>query len=137
MKLTKLQREQIRIKYDGHCAYCGCSLPKNWHADHKEPIRRSQRWVASCIDDRSKIYEDYMEHPERDCIENLVPACPSCNTNKHQMTVEQFRSSIAQYVQSLNRYSVQYRMASKFGLVEETGIEVKFYFERHEQRRKN
>lgn len=133
MKLTKPQREQVRLKYDGNCAYCGCNLPNNWHADHIEPIRRGTRWVASCIDDRSRIYEDFMEHPDRDCIENLAPACPSCNTNKHQMSVEQFRLHIKMFVKSLNNYSVQYKIAKRYGLVQENDIEVKFYFENYEQ----
>ena len=45
------------------------------------------------------------------------------------MTIEQFRQSIKQYVESLNKYSVQYQMAKKYNLISETQIDVKFYFE--------
>ncbi len=35
MALTKKQREKLRMKFGGRCAYCGCELPeKGWHADH-------------------------------------------------------------------------------------------------------
>lgn len=52
MRLTKALREQIRMKYGGHCAYCGCKLGDRWHADHLVPIRRSERFVR----DESKAY---------------------------------------------------------------------------------
>ncbi len=33
MALTKKQREKLRMKFGGRCAYCGCELPeKGWHA---------------------------------------------------------------------------------------------------------
>ncbi len=35
MALTKKQREKLRMKFGGRCAYCGCELPeKGWHAGH-------------------------------------------------------------------------------------------------------
>ena len=41
LKLSKKQREELRLKFGGRCAYCGCQLPeKGWHADHIEPIVR-------------------------------------------------------------------------------------------------
>ncbi|WP_224785808.1 hypothetical protein [Pandoraea fibrosis] len=45
MKLTKAQREQLRLKYDGRCAYCGCQLPERWHADDFEPCIRDLKHV--------------------------------------------------------------------------------------------
>ncbi|HHR4690493.1 TPA: HNH endonuclease, partial [Salmonella enterica] len=37
MSLTKKQRAELRMKFGGRCAYCGCVLPeKGWHADHVE-----------------------------------------------------------------------------------------------------
>ncbi len=33
MALTKKQREKLRMKFGGRCAYCSCELPeKGWHA---------------------------------------------------------------------------------------------------------
>lgn len=41
MALTKKQRAELRMKFGGRCAYCGCELPeKGWHADHVQPVAR-------------------------------------------------------------------------------------------------
>ena len=48
MKLTKAQREQVRLKFGGKCAYCGCDLPERWHADHIEPIGRTDWFARLC-----------------------------------------------------------------------------------------
>ncbi|PPL04947.1 HNH endonuclease [Parapedobacter indicus] len=136
MKLTKLQREEIRMKYGGRCAYCGCQLGQRWHADHLIPIRRSERFVR----DESKAYvldkytykplrEKYLVNPEADCFENMVPACASCNILKNSLPLESFRATIAGFITSLNRDSTQYKIAKRYGLIQETKIEVKFYYE--------
>jgi 5-methylcytosine-specific restriction endonuclease McrA len=114
--MKKSDREVVRQKYNGKCAYCGCELPPRWHVDHIEPVIRCP-------------LSGEMEKPEHDHIENFNPSCPSCNINKHSMSIEQFRNMIGMYVKSLNKYSVQYKMAKKYGLIQETGAEVKFYFE--------
>ena len=59
----------------------------------------------------------------------MVPACASCNRMKSNETIEQFRATIKRFINSLNRYSVQYRFAKLYGLVEENDIEVEFWFE--------
>ncbi len=42
MALTRKQRERLRMKFGGRCAYCGCVLPeKGWHADHVQAVLRS------------------------------------------------------------------------------------------------
>lgn len=116
MKLTKQQRAQLRQKYGGRCAYCGCELPDRWCADHIEPIRRD--WInGGC------------EHPERDTYENLAPSCPSCNTIKGSQSLEGFRRTIQGFKKSLNRDSTQYKFAKKYGLVHELDAPVVFWFE--------
>lgn len=114
-KLTKKQREDLFQKYQGRCAYCGEQLLKGWHADHIELIRRNGD--GTCL------------NPEREIFENYNPSCASCNINKHSMSIEDFRKSICKYVESLNNYSTQYKMAKKYGLITETNKELKFYFE--------
>ncbi len=115
MKLTKQQREELKNKYDGYCAYCGCQLPERWNADHIIPIRRNQD--GTC------------ENPEMDVFENLNPSCPSCNIVKGSLPLEYFRKSIVGFVKSLNRDSTQYKLAKRYGLVTEEEKEVTFYFE--------
>ena len=41
MKLSKKQREELKQKFGGHCAYCGIELGERWQADHLEPVERN------------------------------------------------------------------------------------------------
>ena len=126
--MKKADRQTIFDKYGGRCAYCGCELAKGWHVDEVEPIRRNHVW-----NHEKKKWEINKEHPcvhpERLHIDNQNPACPSCNINKHSESLEHFRKNIAAYMKHLNEISTQYKIAKRYGLVQETGIEVKFYFE--------
>ena len=117
MKLTKQQRAELRNKYDGRCAYCGCELSDRWHADHIEPVVRNW-WDGTC------------KNPHNHVLENLNPSCPSCNIVKSSMSLDAFRKVIGGFITSLNRDSTQYKFAKRYGLLEEKEIEVKFWFER-------
>lgn len=114
--MTKKDRQIVFDKYNGKCAYCGCELVKGWHIDHIEPVLRG-------------IESKEFSIPQNHTIENMNPACASCNIQKNSFTIEQFRRNIYQFVNSLNQYSTQYKFAKRYGLVTETNIEVKFYFE--------
>ena len=44
MKLTKQQRQQLKDKYGGKCAYCGCDLADRWCTNPiktKEVVKKS------------------------------------------------------------------------------------------------
>ena len=118
--MNKKTRDLVKSKYNNKCAYCGCDLQKGWHVDHIEPIIRS-------------LKDNTCERPENNNIYNLNPSCMACNIQKKSYTLEQFRRNISQFVNSLNKYSTQYKFAKKYGLVSETEIEVKFYFEKSNQ----
>jgi hypothetical protein len=62
--------------------------------------------------------------------DNFNPSCARCNRWKSTFTIEQFRNEIYLQISRLNRYSNNYRMALDYGLIEETKIPVKFYFEK-------
>lgn len=123
MKLTKAQRAELREKFGGRCAYCGCELPERWHADHYEPVVRN--WGG---------YEKVKpaERPERHRMDNMMPACPPCNISKGSMPLEAWREWLAGHINSLNQYHPIYRLAKAYGLVQETGAAVVFHFERKE-----
>jgi hypothetical protein len=127
--MTKAVRQIIFNKYGGKCAYCGCDLVRGWHVDEIEPVRRNHKY-----DWNKKRFvidkDDPMMHPERMHIDNQNPSCAPCNIQKGSFSVEQFRSNIAQFVNSLNQYSTQYKFAKRYGLVQENEIEVEFYFEK-------
>lgn len=127
--MKKSDRQKIFDKYGGRCAYCGCELTKGWHVDEIEPIRRNWEYVKDANGyDTKKRYTDCL-HPERLHIGNQNPACASCNINKHSESLEQFRKNIAAYMKHLNEISTQYKIAKRYGLIEETNKPVTFYFE--------
>jgi 5-methylcytosine-specific restriction endonuclease McrA len=132
--MTKADRQKVFEKFSGRCAYCGCELEKGWHLDHIEPVVRLYKTEKVSVGPNSwdwKWVDKFQgfQYPERDTIENALPACASCNINKHGDSIEGFRATITKFVESLNKYSVQYKIAKRYGLINETGNNVKFYFE--------
>lgn len=117
MRLKKAEREQVRQKYGGRCAYCGNALGDRWHADHFAPVIRLP-------DDR--VAEQLQNHN----LSNMMPACVPCNLSKARMQLEDWRRWLAGHVNSLNQYHPIYRLAKAYGLIAETGAEVVFYFEK-------
>ena len=116
----KKDRELIFNKYGGRCAYCGCNLKKGWHVDHIEA-----HW-HNFTDEQSKKHGIIKGSH---ALENKNPSCPRCNRWKATFTIEQFRREIQFQCVRLQGASSNYRMARDYGLIQETGIKVKFYFE--------
>lgn len=138
--MTKNDRQKIFDKYGGKCAYCGCELVKGWHVDEIEPVRRSWEYIPDKNGNRvwNDLKQDWdkkntMMHPDRLHIDNQNPSCASCNINKHSESLEEFRDRIKKFINSLNTYSVQYKIAKRYGLIQENDIEVKFYFETYKK----
>lgn len=151
------KRKIVFNKYGGKCAYCGCELQKGWHIDHIEPMVRKTRTVyqhwkhedtGEVIQQNEglrsiKNKEDYnkwkyvarkevpdgFRHPERNVLQNMIPACASCNINKHGFSVEDFREMIEGFMKHLNERNTQYKLAKRYGLIQETVKPVVFYFE--------
>ena len=110
-KLSKKDRQKIYHKTKGHCAYCGCELPyEKMQVDHIVPIHRGG------------INE----------LDNMLPACRSCNHYKSTMTLEDFRECIGNWHDVLMRDCVTYKNAVRFGVVIPNPHKVTFYFERME-----
>jgi 5-methylcytosine-specific restriction endonuclease McrA len=144
----KQQRELIFNKYGGKCAYCGVDLTKGWQVDEVEPVRRTYKFVVghwsnggnrnmseeelSALNSKwipPKNILDGCAHPERFNIENQNPACASCNINKHSSSLEEFRQLIQGFMKHLNEVNTQYKIAKRYGLVQENIKPIKFYFE--------
>lgn len=124
MKITKEQRGQVRLKYGGRCAYCGCELEKGFHIDHIEPIFRN--WTEETL-------KRYKIERGKDDISNYNPSCPRCNKWKNTWSVEEFRREISLQLERLERDSAPFRMARDYKLLEIKDIKVKFYFEEYEK----
>lgn len=151
--MNKKDRQFIFDKFGGKCAYCGEPLVKGWHVDEIEPIRRKYKWQhrngwydekGNRVDVKGYTEDNFptglkwlddgwvadgCKHPERLHLGNQMPSCASCNINKHSMNLEEFRQLISGFMKHLNEISTQYKIAKRYGLVKETGNEVKFYFE--------
>jgi 5-methylcytosine-specific restriction endonuclease McrA len=105
----KTDRKKIFDKFGGHCAYCGNEIDLcNMQVDHINP----------------------RQHPDRDNIENINPSCPICNNWKHCDNLETFRRSIQSQVRKCRDYSRNFRMAERYGLVQEIKLSIVFYFEK-------
>ncbi|WP_151981540.1 HNH endonuclease [Acinetobacter guerrae] len=128
MKLTKTQRSELKMKFGGHCAYCGEVLGDKWHADHIEAVKRDIVHVGG-----GKLVSGEMTQPQNHTIENMNPSCVACNINKSSMSLEGWRKMIAHYrdVQLL-RDSTHARHLIRFGLIEIKPDPVVFYFEQCE-----
>ena len=129
--MKKADRQKIFDKYGGRCAYCGEQLQKVWHVDEILPI------VRNYVFDKQKrryVHDGTCQYPERITIENQMPSCPSCNINKHSDSLESFRDRISGFVVSLNRDSVQYKVAKRYGQIQETQKPIIFYFEQEDKK---
>ena len=99
-------------KYGGHCAYCGCEIPfKGFNVDHLMCVRN---------------FEYQMDVND---IENLMPACGSCNRYKSTMDLETFRKQLWKIPDRLKRDSCTYNIALRFGMVNENRKPIQFHFE--------
>lgn len=107
-RLSEKERKQIYDKYNGHCAYCGTIIAfADMQADHIQPLHLGGA----------------------DVLENLTPACRSCNHYKATMTVEKFRQHLQGIPARIRRDDIAYRVGERFGIVGDTGKQVRFYFE--------
>lgn len=126
MAITKQQRAALREKFGGRCAYCGHPLGERWHADHIEPLVRNDWFKRSGISTTPRG----PDYPHRDTLENMNPACPPCNIDKHSLSLESWRSMIERSNEVLHRDVSTFRRAVRYGLVQLTPGRVRFYFER-------
>lgn len=116
-KLTKAERQTVYDKCSGHCAYCGCEITiAQMQADHVIPM---------------EFYDAYKtQGKDIDTVDNMLPACRSCNNYKSTLTLDKFRIAIEKWPFVLNRDNVTYRNAVRFGMVEPKPHKVVFYFEK-------
>lgn len=119
--IPKQVREQVYAKYHGHCAYCGCELEyKDMQVDHI-----------------NSVYVSMLVHGGVDeCLENYMPSCRMCNFYKSTFTLEAFRERLTQVMMKNLQKNFSYRLAKKYGLIEENVQPIVFYFEKVENVRK-
>lgn len=104
--IPKKIRDEVKLRFCGRCGYCG-HKPNRLVIDHIVPV----------------------EAGGGDDVSNLMPACSSCNNYKNVFSVEQFRREVAESIRKARSYSVNFRFAERFGLVQVCERPIKFYFE--------
>lgn len=124
---TKAQREALRAKFDGRCAYCGGDLGRAMHADHLEPCIRVTRdpWSRPLPADQC-----YMVKPERNTVANMMPACAPCNLHKGGYTLEGWRDIIQRSASIARHATSTFKAGERFGIIAVEEKPVVFYFER-------
>lgn len=124
-QIPKSIRMKLYNKYNHKCAYCGCDLEyKDMQVDHIKSVYAN-------TDIRETMSEDEMYSED-----NLLPACRQCNFYKGSMTIEKFRQQLTEtLIQNLQK-TFQYRLALKYGFIEEHIEPVKFYFEKLQEKDK-
>ena len=113
--IAKKLREQVYQKYNGHCAYCGCELEiKDMQVDHVLSVARA-KWIKDELDLNN--------------IDNLMPSCRSCNYYKDTCSIETFRKNLSTLMERVRKQYI-FRLAEKYGMVQEMNWDGKFYFEK-------
>lgn len=101
-------RQKVYNKYGGRCAYCGCKLKyKEMQIDHVVAVKRGGE----------------------NKLDNYNPACRMCNFYKATHTVEKFRERLELITRRLFK-ELSYRLALKYGLINEGENKIEFYFEK-------
>ncbi len=112
-RLTKEQRIAVYYKFAGHCTYCGCEIDlSNMQVDHIKALERGGT----------------------DDMDNLYPACRSCNKYKDTLTIEDFRQRIENMHDVLMRDNVTYKNAVRFRQIIPNKHRPVFYFEKDGER---
>jgi hypothetical protein len=107
--ISKQTRLIVWKKYNHHCAFCGCQIDfEEMQVDHEISLY----W-----------------HGGEDNLSNYMPSCRMCNYYKSTFTIEEFRQRLTETMMPNLRKDFSYRMAVKYGLIEEHMTKIKFYFE--------
>jgi len=124
---TKAQREALRAKFDGRCAYCGGEIGRVMHADHMDPCIRitTDQWSRPLpAEDRRMV------KPERNTVANMMPACAPCNLHKGGYPLEDWRALLQRSAEIVRRQTSTFRAGERFGVIVVSDARVLFYFER-------
>lgn len=126
--LQKSERVEVYNKCNGRCAYCGCEISyEQMQVDHIIP----RIHFIDHITNKDKV-PHFLRHltiADTDHMDNLNPACDVCNDWKKAFDLEFFRNKLSDQVNELNKRSKYYRIAKRYGLINENEIKIKFYFE--------
>lgn len=123
---SKRQKEALRQKFGGRCAYCGEPLTA-MHCDHLEPVIRlhTDQWGGPL-----PAAEKRFMKPERNVVANMMPACKGCNLHKGGYSLESWRKYIQRSAEIVRAQTSTFRTGERFGVISVSSEPVTFYFER-------
>ena len=136
MKLSKPEREELRMMFGGFCAYCGAELPeKGWHVDHVKAVLYDSEYRPSALINgvyraSGFVKTGKLRYPENDNKDNLFPSCLACNINKSDMPLETWRKFLADGPESLASYNGRFRHMLRFKVVVVNPEPLLFWFEK-------
>lgn len=128
---NKSKRELIKNKFGGLCAYSGTPLEDDWQADHIIPVNRD-------------LITNEITKKQNDNIDNIVPVQRIINHYKHSLDLETFRTWLlgglhirlqklpknTKSERAIKKKQYLTKVASYFGIDENTPFSGKFYFEK-------
>lgn len=118
-KIPKKTRLAVYEKCNHRCAYCGCDLKyEDMQVDHIKSVYANND--ASHTMTEEEMYSE----------KNLLPECRQCNLYKSYGNLEAFRESLTSTLMRNLQKTFQYRLAIKYGLIQESIEPVQFYFEK-------
>lgn len=129
MYISKKNREVVKNKFGGKCAYTGTCLLPDWQIDHVKAVRRNWWLNNSMMCERN------------DNLENMFPSQRIINHYKHSMDLEQFRNFMSDFhvrikklptnpktEKSIKRKAYMLEVASLFDITTDRPFQ-QFYFE--------
>ena len=117
--IPKKTRLELYEKYNHRCGYCGCEISyKDMQVDHLKPVYVHGEYLGD------------MDSEQLNDISNFIPACRQCNLYKSTFELEEFRERLKVTMMENLRKDFRYRLAVKYGLIEEKEHPIAFYFEK-------
>jgi len=130
MYLSKKNREIIKQKFDGKCAYTGTELKDDWQVDHVKPLRRNW-WINTAMCEKNHN------------LDNMFPVQKIANHYKGSLDLETFRTFYLgglherlrklpknpKTEKSIKRKKYLLAVAQLFGITEDKPFLGIFYFE--------
>jgi len=132
-----IDRQKIKSKYGGLCAYSGKPLDEKWQVDHIVPV--SSIYWSQPMETRKEFG---INAPHKNHIDNLVPCISIINHYKRYFDLEGFRKYLLGFHLRLKklpkktncpkakkRIVYMNTIADLFGISEVIPFRGKFYFE--------
>lgn len=130
MYISKKDREFIKQKFGGKCAYSGTELEPDWQVEHIQPVIRN--WWTNTV-----MFEDAHN------LDNMVPVQKLINHYKGSIHLEEFRTYLLgglhlrlkklpknpRTEKGAKKKAYILKIASYFGITEDTPFSGRFYFE--------